>query len=136
MFGWLLIVASPFRTRLRSRSVFRLLVGRVAAGRVSLSGLRFDRLARGRDDPPGSAEVDETLALDLASLLVLDEVIERVAAVGDLQLPVPALGRAEQRGFEARANGRLAGGQRRPVGRALSVARALLAFVGGEQIER
>src|SRR6266576_5325855 len=47
--------------------------------RGTASSLRLDRLARGGDDPPGSAEVDEALAVEVAGLLVLGEEVERVA---------------------------------------------------------
>src|SRR4051794_20487340 len=100
----------------------------------TLSWLRRDLLSCGRFDPPGSPEVDERLAVDVAGLLVLGEVIERVAAVGDLLLPVLALRRSEQRMLQARAGGRVAGDQRRPEARALPVAIALVALVGREQI--
>src|SRR3989449_5279825 len=108
----------------------------VRAAPSNSSRLCLDRRARGRDDPPGSAEVDEALAVDVAGLLVLGEEVERVASVGDLQLPVPTLRRAQQGGLQARANGRPGGHQWRPEGRALSVASARFAFVMGEQIER
>src|SRR3954468_8702858 len=76
--------------------------------------LRRDLRARGRDDPPRSAEVHDALAVDVAGLLVRGEVVERVPAVGDLQLPVLALGRTELRTAQAGAGGRLGGDQRRP----------------------
>src|SRR6266436_1925351 len=98
------------------------------------SRLCRDFRARSRDDPPAPAEMNVALALDVARLLVDSEEVERVTVVGDLQLPVLALRRAEHRRVQAGAGGRLAGDERRPVGRALSVAHGLRALVGGEAI--
>src|SRR6267142_6850893 len=86
--------------------------------------------------PPGPTEVNVALALDIPGLLVRKEVVERVTVVGDLQLPVLAFRRAEHRRLEPGAGGRFAGDEGRPVRRALSVAHALRALVGGEEIQR
>src|SRR5438552_11661152 len=61
------------------------------------SRLCRDLRARSRDGPPASAEVNEALAVDVAGLLVWLEEVERVTVVGDLQVPVLALRRAELR---------------------------------------
>src|SRR5882724_9670631 len=100
------------------------------------SRLCRDLRARSRDGPPAPAEVNVALAVDVAGLLVRLEEVERVTVVGDLQLPVLALRRAEQRRVHAGAGGRLAGDERRPVRGALSVAHALRALVGGKEIQR
>ena len=52
-----------------------------------------DGLACGVHHQPGSAELDDVLAEDLAGWLVVE--VERVAAVGDLAAAVAALGGAE-----------------------------------------
>src|SRR5882724_9888615 len=75
----------------------------------SHSRLGRDFRARSRDGPPASAEVNVALAVDVAGLLVRLEEVERVTLVGDLQLPVLPLRRAEQRPVQADACGRLAG---------------------------
>src|SRR5882724_1969288 len=100
------------------------------------SRLGRDFRARCRDGPPASAEVNEALTVDVAGLFVRLEEVERVTLVGDLQLPVLALCRAEQRRVQAGAGSRLPGDERRPVRRALSVAHALRALVGGKEIQR
>src|SRR3954462_8105880 len=84
--------------------------------------LRRDLRARGRDDPPRSAEMHDDLALDVAGLLVRVEVVRGVPAVGDLLLAVLALRGAELRRAQAGANGRLGADQGRPDGCALPVA--------------
>src|SRR5690349_254183 len=84
-----------------------------------------DLLSRRRDHPPGSAELVETLPRRLPGLPVGDEVVERVAVVGDLELAVAALGRAEQGGLHTRSGDGFAGGEeRRPQRRAGAVATA------------
>src|SRR6476660_4618397 len=98
------------------------------------SRLCRDFRAGSRHGPPGPAEVNVPLALDVAGLLVWGEVVERVTVIGDLQLPVLALRRAEHRRVQAGAGGWLAGDERWPVRCALSVAHALRALVGGEEI--
>src|SRR5437763_1190949 len=100
------------------------------------SRLRRDFRARSRDGPPASAEVNVALAVDVAGLLVRLEEVERVTVVGDLQLPVLALRRAEPRRVQPCAGGRPPGDERRPVRRALSVAHALRVLVCGEEIQR
>src|SRR5262249_4223452 len=70
-------------------------------------------------------------------LLVLDEVVERVALVGHLHLAVLALGRAQQRGLGGAGGLRLAAReQRRPGRRARVVTRALGRLVLLEQVQR
>jgi quinol monooxygenase YgiN len=51
------------------------------------SWLRFDRLALGRDGPPGAAEAGVPLTFEVAGLVVRCKEIERVSTVGDLELP-------------------------------------------------
>src|SRR5438445_11514300 len=99
-----------------------------AAGRAGRRGgrglgrLLLDLEACGRDDVPLAAERVDVLSRGLTGLLVLQEGVERVAAVGDLQLPVAAAGRAEQRGLDAApGRGLRAREQRRPEGRTLPV---------------
>src|SRR3954464_4925183 len=70
------------------------------------SRLCRDLRAGSRHGPPGPAEVNVALALDVADLLVRLEEVERVTVVRDLQLPVFALGRAEHRRVQAGAGGR------------------------------
>src|SRR5438105_12934738 len=88
-----------------------------------------DLLARGREDPPGAAELVHALAGRLARLAVGHEVVERVVVVGDLEPAVPALCRAEQGHAHARAGDGLAIGQeRRAPGREGAVACAAYAI--------
>src|SRR3954454_24368731 len=61
------------------------------------SRLRRDLRARSRDGPPGPAEVNVALALDVAGFLVHSEEVERVTVVRDLQRPVLALRRSNRR---------------------------------------
>src|SRR5579862_9344569 len=80
-------------------------------------------LAGCRDDPPRRAELVEALARRLARLAVAHVVVERVTVVGDLELAVCALRRAEERRVNAGAGDRLAGGRdRRPESGAGAVA--------------
>src|SRR5438093_10482325 len=97
------------------------------AGRARLGSLcalaTVDLLAGGRKDPPGSAELVDTLARRLAGLPVGDEVVERVTAVGDFELAVLALRRAEQGGAHAVSGDRLSvRDEWRPEGVAVAVA--------------
>src|SRR5689334_18691063 len=74
-----------------------------------------DLLPRGRDDPPRSAELVDALARRLARFAIGHEVVEGVAAVGDLLLAVHALRRSEERRVHAgTCNGLAAREQRRP----------------------
>src|SRR5205085_9274414 len=83
-------------------------------GRARLATV--DLRSSGRDDPPGSAELIEALAAELAALAVGDVVVEGVPAVGHLERPVRAPCRAEERVTDAGAGVRLcfvvSGGQR------------------------
>src|SRR5690242_4324301 len=89
-----------------------------------------------RQRPPGAAELVDALAGRLAGLAVGDEVVERVAAVGDLELAVLALRRTEQRGLHAWAGDRLARSEeRRPERGAGAVADACRALVLDEVVE-
>src|SRR6185295_9631033 len=94
-------------------------------------------LACRRDDPPRAAELVHALAGGLAGFAVGYEVVERVTAVGDLELAVLALGCAEQRGAHAWSGGGLArGGQWRPQGCTGPVTDARRALVLDEVVER
>src|SRR3954447_14751688 len=96
-----------------------------------------DLLSRRGEDPPGAAELVDGLAGDLARLPVADEVVERMARVGDLELSVTAPGRPEQRRLDAGARKRLAlREERRPQRGAGAVADARRAPVGREVVER
>src|SRR3954452_2989166 len=82
-------------------------------GRARLATV--DLRSSGRDDPPRSAELIEALAAELAALAVGDVVVEGVPAVGHLERPVRAPGRAEERVTDAGAGVRLClRGERRP----------------------
>src|SRR5437867_11464110 len=95
-----------------------------------------DLLACGREHPPRTAELVHALTGRLAGLAVGDEVVERVAAVGDLELSVLAFRRTEQRCADALARDRLAGrDQRRPEGGTRAVAGARRALVLDEVVE-
>src|SRR5262249_13748235 len=86
---------------------------------------------------PAAAEAGQPFALGLSRLGVLDEVVERVAGVGDLEAPVPALARPEQAGLGAAARRRTAvGDERWPVRGAVAVAGAPPALVVRPQVER
>src|SRR5439155_4092890 len=96
-----------------------------------------DLLACGREHPPRAAELVEALAGRLTGLAVGHEVVERVTVVGDLELAVLALGRAEQRRAHSGTGNRLAlGDERRPERRAGAVADAARALVGREVVQR
>ena len=73
--------------------------------------------------------------LDVAGRLVRREGVEGLAAVGDLDLPVVALGGAEQRLVDPRTGRGRVVDQRRPRGGAVVVARARPVGVGLEQVE-
>src|SRR5436190_21316551 len=90
-----------------------------------------------RENPPWAAELVEALAGRLAGLVVADPVVERVAVVGDLELSVLALRRAEQGRTHAGAGDRLAvREERRPEGGAGPVADTGRALVGREVVDR
>src|SRR5215470_240527 len=94
-------------------------------------------LSGGRQGPPGSAELVQALAAQLAGLRVGDVVVERMPAVGDLEFAVRALGRSEQRSDDALAGMRLSGrGHRRPEGGAGAVADAHAVLVRREVVQR
>src|SRR5580765_3212301 len=96
-----------------------------------------DLLPGGREDPPRAAELVDALSGGLAGLAVAHEVVEGVAAVGDLELAVAALGRAEERGADAGPGDRLSvGRERRPECGTGAVADAGGALVGGKVVER
>src|SRR4051794_33191292 len=105
---------------------------------MSLCALTTMDLAAGRrENPPWAAELVDALAGRLPGLMVADPVVERVAVVGDLELPVLALRRAEQGRTHACAGDRLAVcEERRPEGGARPVADTGRAFVGQEVVER
>src|SRR2546428_2180830 len=66
-----------------------------------------DLLSVRPDDVPGRAEVVDSLSGRISGIVIGDDVVQRVAGVGDLDRAVGALGRAEQRGINAGAcNGR------------------------------
>src|SRR5438132_6490381 len=95
-----------------------------------------DLLACGREHPPRAAELVEALAGRLTGLAVGHEVVERVTSVGDLELAVLALGRAEQGRACAGAGDGLSGReQRRPQRSARAVADARRALVLNEVVE-
>src|SRR5690349_3765323 len=99
--------------------------------------MAVDLPAGGRDDPPRPAELVDALAAGLARLAVGDEVVERVAAVGDLELAVLAPRRPEERDARPAPGDRLPlRGQRRPERRAGAVADAVRAHVRREVVER
>jgi len=86
---------------------------------------------------PDAAERVQPLAVDVAARGVADEVVERVARVGHLQLAIGPARRAELPGGDAAARlGRLRREQRRPVLGARPVAGALPASVATEPVER
>src|SRR5437763_5466504 len=92
------------------------------------SSALVDLLAARRDHIPLCAERPRALALRLAGPVVVVVVVERVTAVGRLQLAVPAPRRADLRRDNAGAGGRLARrDERRPDLRARAVAGTLAA---------
>src|SRR3989442_9001961 len=96
-----------------------------------------DLLACGREHPPRAAELVDALPGRLPRLPVADEVVERVTVVGDLELPVLPLRRAEQRGAHAVAGMHLPfGDERRPQRSAGAVAAARAALVLDEVVQR
>src|SRR6185295_13543911 len=96
-----------------------------------------DLLSCGREHPPRSAELVDALTGRLARLPVGDEVVERVTVVGHLELAVLPLGRAEQRGADARTgDGFSLGDERRPESGARPVAGAGRALVLNKVVER
>src|SRR5207244_2927059 len=87
--------------------------------------------------PTRGAELVEPLARRLTGLPVADEEVERVTVVGDLELAVLPLRRAEQRGADATTGDRLPlRRQRRPEGGAGAVAAARRTLVLGEVVQR
>src|SRR5262245_36658835 len=90
-----------------------------------------------RQHPPWAAELVHALSGRLSGLAVAHEVVERVAVVGDLELPVLALRRAEERSAHTRAGDRLSlREQRRPERGARAVADAGRALVRREVVQR
>src|SRR5262249_19144014 len=89
------------------------------------------------DRIPAAAEAGEALALRLARLRVLDEVVERVAGVGDLDPAVAAPAGAEKRRLcSARGDRPSAGYKRGPVLGTVAVSGALRALVVRPDVER
>src|SRR5262249_54818984 len=86
---------------------------------------------------PAAAEAGQPLALRLAGLAVLDEVVERMAGVGDLDPAVPAAAGAEQARLRAAGGDRPAAGPPRPpVLGTVAVAAAACALVVRPEVER
>src|SRR3954470_17112845 len=99
--------------------------------------IAIDLLARWPDHVPLRAELLDALALGLSGLVIVVVVVQRVTAVRHLLGPAGACRRRQQRALEAWAGGwRALDGQRLPDLRARSVARALLALVLLEQVQR
>src|SRR4051812_33635603 len=97
----------------------------------------MDLLSGCREDPPRSAELVDALAGRLSGPAVADEVVERVAAVRYLELPVGPLRRPEQRRPDTWIGDRLPLCQeRRPQRSAGAVARALRSRVLHEVVQR
>src|SRR5258708_23303510 len=96
-----------------------------------------DLLPARRHDVPLGSERLRALPFRLPGLVVVVVVVKRMPTVRRLQRPVRALDRPDLRGGDARAGGRLAGGdERRPDLRAARVAGALSLLVLLEQVER
>src|SRR5437763_3723730 len=96
----------------------------------------MDLLAARREHPPRPAELIDALSGRLAALAVAHEVVERVAVVRDLELPVLAPRRAEQRRPHAGPRTRLALREERwPERGARAVTDAGGALVGREVVQ-
>src|SRR5262249_39141514 len=95
------LAAVPPAVRIRARGS-----GAAGVAAAVVVGLLLDLDPLCVDDVPLAAEEVEVLALRLTGLLVEEEPVERMAVVGDLQLPVLALRSAEQRRLHAGACGR------------------------------
>src|SRR2546421_867231 len=121
-----------------------------ASRRIALSGdipgivrlprrsarLGGDGGTRRTHDPPQAAEAVDPLPGDVPRCLVLDEVVERMAAVSDLDLAIGAGGGAEKRGAGAGPGlGRAVGEQWRPDVGAARVAGGRRTGVGDEEIQ-
>src|SRR3954470_19584581 len=90
----------------------------------------------GPHDEPGSAELDDVLAEDVARLAVADVVVERVPAVGDLARAVaPADGADERAARAPPPAGAPAREDRRPGLGAGAVARGLPAAFAREEVD-
>src|SRR5919197_1198193 len=95
-----------------------------------------DRLPARRDDEPTPSEVRDVLALDLARLRVLFEVVERMLSVGDLEGSVLPLCRPQELGVNAPScPGNALGQGRRPGLRAGARAAAAPRPIPREQVE-
>src|ERR671938_214987 len=84
-----------------------------------------DEAARGTDDPPDTAELDDVLAQDLPGLAVADVVVEGPAGVRRLETSVPPPRRPDSGSSSAAARpGRGRHDERRPRGGARPAANA------------
>src|ERR1700730_4354869 len=111
------------------------LVAVVAAG-WGRGVVRVDLLAAGREDVPLPAELIDALSCRVPGLLVCDEVVEGMAAVGDLGRAVGPGGRPEQcTGSAGAALGSAGRGHRRPGLRAGVVAGGVFALVRFEEVD-